>query len=55
MLTSQYMASAKPDKAAKRRRRVGVVDYACDPVSICEQAARLGQRLEKVSALVLNA
>ena len=39
MLTSQYMASAKPDVTA-RRRRVGVVDYACDPVNICEQAAR---------------
>ena len=40
MLTSQYMASAKPDAVALRRRRVGVVDFACDPVNICEQAAR---------------
>lgn len=47
MLTSQYMASAKPD-AASRRRRVGVVDYACDPVNICEQAARPGWWMVKV-------
>eukprot|EP00434_Breviolum_minutum_P037872 symbB.v1.2.033580.t2/scaffold4194.1/size43189/2 len=46
MLTSQYMASAKPD-AASRRRRVGVVDYACDPVNICEQAARHARKLCK--------
>ena len=38
MLTSQYMASVKPEP--RQRRRVGVVDYACDPVNICEQAAR---------------
>ncbi|CAL1163589.1 unnamed protein product [Cladocopium goreaui] len=46
MLTSQYMASAKPDVTA-RRRRVGVVDYACDPVNICEQAARHARKLCK--------
>eukprot|EP00438_Fugacium_kawagutii_P014328 Skav232172 [mRNA] locus=scaffold4749:64875:77673:- [translate_table: standard] len=48
MLTSQYMASVKPDaSAASRRRRVGVVDYACDPVNICEQAARHARKLCK--------
>ncbi|CAK9078630.1 unnamed protein product [Durusdinium trenchii] len=47
MLTSQYMASAKPDAVALRRRRVGVVDFACDPVNICEQAARHARKLVK--------
>ncbi|CAE8604686.1 unnamed protein product, partial [Polarella glacialis] len=47
MLTSQYMALANPDPNAKRRRRVGVVDYACDPVSICEQAAKHAKKLCK--------
>ncbi|CAE7418546.1 PDK, partial [Symbiodinium microadriaticum] len=47
MLTSQYMACTKPEAQARRRSRVGVVDYACDPVSICEQAARHARKLCK--------
>lgn len=45
MLTSQYLACVSPDPNVKRRSRVGVFDFACDPASICLQAARHAQKL----------
>lgn len=46
MLTSQYVACTAPD--GKRKGRQGIVDDACDPASICEQAARHARKLVKM-------
>jgi len=45
MLTSQYLACAAD--APRKRGKVGVVDYNCDPARICEQAARHARKLCK--------
>eukprot|EP00929_Paragymnodinium_shiwhaense_P120445 TRINITY_DN92398_c0_g1_i1.p1 TRINITY_DN92398_c0_g1~~TRINITY_DN92398_c0_g1_i1.p1 ORF type:complete len:473 (+),score=94.09 TRINITY_DN92398_c0_g1_i1:55-1473(+) len=50
MLTSQYMACAMgslqtADGSEDRPVRTGIVDNACDPTSICEQAAKHARRL----------
>lgn len=47
MLTSQYIACVSPEPAARRRSRKGIVDDGCDPVAICEQAARHAKKLCK--------
>lgn len=45
MLTSQYLATLKPSRGG--RKQTGIVDNACDPAVICEQAARHAQKLCK--------
>jgi len=44
MLTSQYIACATA-RAGARSGRHGIVDDACDPANICEQAARHARKL----------
>jgi len=46
MLTSQYMACVSPPRSALGRGvPKGIVDNACDPAGICEQAAKHAKRL----------
>eukprot|EP00930_Biecheleria_cincta_P056773 TRINITY_DN42831_c0_g1_i1.p1 TRINITY_DN42831_c0_g1~~TRINITY_DN42831_c0_g1_i1.p1 ORF type:complete len:434 (-),score=68.80 TRINITY_DN42831_c0_g1_i1:84-1385(-) len=54
MLTSHYLAIARAEGQSKKQSRVGVVDYDCDPVAICEQAARHTRKLCKEHFLTSN-
>jgi len=45
MLTSQYMTTVKPARNGKVKP--GIVNYACDPAKICEQAATHAKKLCK--------
>lgn len=54
MLTSHYLAIARAEGQSKKQSRVGVVDYDCDPVTICEQAARHTRKLCKEHFLTSN-
>mmetsp|Transcript_39429 Transcript_39429/g.125338 ORF Transcript_39429/g.125338 Transcript_39429/m.125338 type:complete len:433 (-) Transcript_39429:135-1433(-) len=46
MLTSQYIACTST-RMGTRKSRHGIVDDACDPASICEQAAKHARKLCK--------
>lgn len=46
MLTSQYIACTSKTIKTKKNRK-GIVDQVCDPVSICEQAARQTKKVAR--------